>query len=104
VAELVDPRPYAVGSIAETYAAYAGLGPVLPAMGYGEDQLAELEATIRATPCDVVVVGTPVDLGRVLDAGHPIRHVRYDSEDAGDPTLSDVLAPLVSRVREAPQT
>jgi predicted GTPase len=104
VAELVDPRPYAVGSIAEAYAAYPGLGPVLPAMGYGDDQLAELEATIRATPCDIVVVGTPVDLGRVLDAGHPIRHVRYDSADAGDPTLSDVLAPLVSRVREALQT
>jgi predicted GTPase len=104
VAELVDPRPYSAGSIAEAYAAYPGLGPVLPAMGYGDDQLAELEATIRATPCDIVVVGTPVDLGRVLDAGHPIRHVRYDSADAGDPTLSDVLAPLVSRVREALQT
>ncbi|HEX2404636.1 MAG TPA: cyclic 2,3-diphosphoglycerate synthase, partial [Acidimicrobiia bacterium] len=79
VAELVDPRPYAVGSIAEAFAAYPGLGLVLPAMGYGDDQLAELEATIRATPCDIVVVGTPVDLGRVLDAGHPIRHVHYDS-------------------------
>jgi len=87
----VDPRPSAVGSIAEVYDAYPHIGPVLPAMGYGDEQLAELEATINATDCDVVVTGTPIDLGRLIDCRHPIRHVRYELEEIGRPTLEDVL-------------
>jgi predicted GTPase len=87
----VDPRPSAVGSIADVYDAYPHIGPVLPAMGYGDEQLAELEATINATDCDVVVTGTPIDLGRLIDCRHPIRHVRYELEEIGRPTLEDVL-------------
>jgi predicted GTPase len=94
-AEIVDPRPWAVGSIAETYRDYPELGPLLPAMGYGADQLRDLEATIRAVPCDVVITGTPIDLGRLLDGGHPIRHAVYESQDVGNPTLGDVLQDLI---------
>jgi len=90
----VDPRPSAVGSIAEVYDSYPHIGPVLPAMGYGDEQLAELEATINATECDVVVTGTPIDLGRLIDCRHPIRHVRYELEEIGRPTLEDVLEPI----------
>ena len=63
-------------------------------MGYGDEQLAELEATINATDCDVVVTGTPIDLGRLIDCRHPIRHARYELEEIGSPTLADVLAPI----------
>ncbi len=91
----VDPRATAVGSIAEVYEDYPHIGAVLPAMGYGDEQLAELEATINATDCDVVVTGTPIDLGRLIDSRHPIRHVRYELEEIGRPTIADVLVPLV---------
>jgi predicted GTPase len=92
----VDPRSTAVGSIAEIYVDYPHIGAVLPAMGYSDKQLAELEATINATDCDVVVSGTPIDLGRLIDSRHPIRHVRYELKEIGRPTLADVLAPIVS--------
>lgn len=92
-AEIVDPRPYAVGSIADVYDKYPGIGAVLPAMGYGDTQLAELAATIRAANCDAVIVGTPMDLGRLVDLGHPVRRVTYDLQEVGTPTLADVLAP-----------
>ena len=93
--DLVDPRPYAVGSIAETFAKYPGIGSVLPAMGYGEQQLAELEQTINATECDAVVTGTPIDLARLVDIHHPVRHATYGLADHGRPTLADALAPFV---------
>ncbi len=92
---LVDPRPYAVGSIAETYRRYPHIGSVLPAMGYSDEQLHELEQTINATDCDVVISATPVDLTRLVDSRHPIRHATYELEEVGRPTLADVLAPLV---------
>jgi predicted GTPase len=92
----VDPRATAVGSIAEVYDAYPHIGAVLPAMGYGDEQLAELEATINATDCDVVLTGTPIDLGRLISSRHPIRHVRYELEEIGHPTIAEVLAPIVS--------
>ena len=92
-AEIVDPRPYAVGSIAETYRRYPHTGPVLPAMGYGPRQIQETAATIAATPCDVVLVATPVDLGRVLDIPRPAVRVRYELREIGHPDLADVLAP-----------
>jgi predicted GTPase len=89
--ELVDPRSAAVGSIAETYRTYPHIGAVLPAMGYGAAQLADLEATIAAVDCDVVVIGTPMDLGRLLAIRQPVRRVTYDSADAGSPTLAEVV-------------
>lgn len=98
-AEIVDPRPFAVGALAETYARYPHLGAVLPAMGYGEAQLADLGATIDAVRCDVVVSGTPMDLGRLVTVRHPIRRVTYGYADAGTPTLADALAPWIERWR-----
>jgi predicted GTPase len=98
-AELVDPRPYAVGSIRDTYDTYPAIGPVLPAMGYGDAQLRDLEATIQQTPCDAVVSGTPMDLGRILDPGHPMRRVTYELEEVGQPTLATVLEPFAEKWR-----
>ncbi|MDW8338598.1 MAG: GTPase [Thermoleophilia bacterium] len=103
VAELVDPRPYARGSIADTFAAYPHLGRVLPAMGYSPTMLRELEETIDAADADVVVVGTPIDLGRLLRVRHPLRRARYRLEEAGSPTLADVLAPLIEAQRTPPR-
>ena len=80
-AEIVDPKPYAVGSIAETYKKYPNSGQILPAMGYSDQQIADLEATINATPCDVVVEGTPIDLTRVLKVNKPIAEVTYELEE-----------------------
>jgi predicted GTPase len=77
-AEIVDASPYAVGSIRDTYAKYPNAVGILPAMGYGDAQIAELEETIRRTPCDVVVIGTPIDLTRVLEVDKPAVRVRYD--------------------------
>jgi predicted GTPase len=97
-AEIVDPRPHAVGSIAKTFAQYPGVQMVLPAMGYGEEQVRELEATIARVPCDVVVIGTPIDLRRLIAIGAPTVRVQYDLQEIGKPDLGDVLAPLVSRL------
>ncbi|HEY5659993.1 MAG TPA: cyclic 2,3-diphosphoglycerate synthase [Gaiellaceae bacterium] len=99
--ELVDPRPFAVGSIADVLDRYPHLHS-LPAMGYSPDQLAELETTINASGCDVVVTGTPIDLGRLIDSQIPIRHARYELREIGEPTLADVLAPLGARVAAVP--
>ncbi len=96
-AELVDPRRFAVGSIKATFEQYPDIGPVLPAMGYSEEQLRELEETINRTECDVVVTGTPVDLGRLITSRHPIRHATYELREVGEPTLARALGPLVER-------
>ena len=93
-AEIVDPRPYAVGTIAETFRKYPATGHVLPAMGYSDQQVADLEATIAAVPCDVVVIGTPIDLTRLVDIGKPTIRVRYELQEIGRPDLADVLAGL----------
>jgi predicted GTPase len=77
-AELVDPRPFAVGSIVETFAKYTTTGPVLPAMGYGEEQIEELSETIRKSDADVVAVGTPIDLARLIEIDKPLVRVKYD--------------------------
>ena len=91
-AEIVDPRPYAVGSILETFEKYPQTGSLLPAMGYGERQVEDLEETINATPCDLVIVSTPIDLRRVLKhIAHPIDRVRYELQEIGQPTLRDML-------------
>ena len=94
-ATLVDPRPYAAGSIADVFRRYPHIGAVLPAMGYSPEQLHELERTIDAADCDIVVTGTPMDLGRLIASRHPIRHVTYELEELGEPTLRDVLEPVV---------
>ena len=91
-ARIVDPRPYAVGSIVETYARYPTTGDVLPAMGYGREQVAELEQTINNTPCDLVIVATPIDLRRVVKIARPSQRVRYELQEIGRPTLADLLA------------
>jgi len=90
-AEIVDPRPYAVGTIAETYRKYPKTGPVLPAMGYGVEQIRDLEATVRATPCDLVVVGTPVDLRRLIRVDKPAVRVTYRLAERGKPDLAECL-------------
>jgi predicted GTPase len=91
-AEIVDPRPYAVGSIAQTFRKYPNTGPILPAMGYGAHQIRELQETINATPCDLVIVATPIDLRRVLSMKQPSQRVRYELQEIGRPTLEDVLS------------
>jgi predicted GTPase len=99
-ADFVDPRPYAVGSIADTFRKYPSIGAVLPAMGYGDEQLRELEATIEAVEADVVVSGTPIDLARLIRTRHPIRRATYALREIGQPTLVEVLEPIVVRARE----
>jgi len=89
--EIVDPRPYAVGSIASTFAKYKATGPVLPAMGYSPRQVHDLQETIRATPCDVVLIATPIDLRRVVEIDQPSQRVRYELLEIGAPSLADVL-------------
>ncbi len=90
-AEIIDPHPYAVGSIKATYAKYPTTGNVLPAMGYGEAQTRELEQTINAIDCDMVIIGTPIDLTRVLKINKPYQRVRYELQEIGQPTLEDIL-------------
>jgi predicted GTPase len=92
-AEIIDPRPYAVGSIAETYRKYPNTGPILPAMGYGAKQVQDLEETINGTPCDLVIVATPIDLRRLIKINRPSQRVRYELQEIGRPTLQDVLCP-----------
>ena len=89
--ELVDPRPYAVGSLRHVFEEHPHMGAILPAMGYGAEQVRELEQTIAATPCDLVVLGTPVDLRRVIRIARPTARVTYEMEEVGRPTLKDVL-------------
>lgn len=96
-AEAVDPRPAAVGSLRETFARYPHLERVLPAMGYGEAQRRELEATIRGCACDVVLIATPVDLRRILKIERPSCRVSYDLRERGRPGLEDVVKEFLSR-------
>jgi predicted GTPase len=101
-AELVDPRPFAVGSIGELFERYPHLGPVLPAMGYSDEQLRELERTIDACECDVVVTGTPIDLSRLIRSRHPIRHASYELEEAGGAQLAHLLEPVLVAAGKPP--
>jgi predicted GTPase len=90
-AEIIDPRPYAVGSIAETYEKYPKTGMVLPAMGYGEKMIGELEQTIQRCPADMILVGTPIDLKRIVKMDKPNQRVRYELQEIGRPTLEEIL-------------
>src|SRR5512138_340166 len=89
--EIVDPRPFAVKSIAATYQKYPKTGPILPAMGYGEAQMKDLEETINKSDVDMVVIGTPIDLARVIKINKPYQRVRYELQEIGQPTLRDIL-------------
>jgi predicted GTPase len=91
-AELVDPRPFAVGSIAATFQAYPHVGALLPAMGYGRSQMEDLRQTIARSDAEVVVIGTPIDLRRLIDFDKPALRVRYKLQELGEPTLAGVLA------------
>ncbi|HQK89251.1 MAG TPA: GTP-binding protein, partial [Acidobacteriota bacterium] len=90
-AELVDPKPYAVGKLVETFTQYPEVEGLLPAMGYGGQQVKDLEKTINNTPCDLVVIGTPIDLRRVCKIKHPTVRVMYELQEIGSPDLADVL-------------
>jgi predicted GTPase len=94
-AEIVDPRPHAVGSIQETFEKYPDTGPILPAMGYGDQQIADLAETIERTPADLVLVATPIDLSRVLEIRKPTLRVEYELQEIGKPTLADALKDFV---------
>jgi predicted GTPase len=96
-AEIIDPRPYAVGALAETFAKYPNTGPVLPAMGYGDQQVSDLEATICATPADVVVIATPIDLRRLVSFDRPAVRVGYELQEIGEPNLDQVLKQFVAQ-------
>jgi predicted GTPase len=89
--ECVDPRPYIVGKLEETFSTYPGIGSLLPAMGYGEQQIRDLEATINNTDCDSVVIGTPIDLSRIIKINKPSTRVNYDLQEIGFPDLASVL-------------
>jgi len=90
-AEIIDPRPYAVGSIKDTFAKYPAVGALLPAMGYGAEQTRDLQETIANTPVDMVIVGTPIDLRRVVEIKQPSQRVRYELQEIGQPTLAEIL-------------
>jgi predicted GTPase len=97
--EFVDPRPYAVGSIKEAYRKYAHLGAILPALGYSEKQIAELKETIDKVPCDVVVIGTPIDLRRVVSINQPTVRVKYDLKVLGPVSLEQILDDFIQKSR-----
>jgi predicted GTPase len=96
-AEIVDPRPYAIGTINATFEKYPKTGKVLPAMGYGSKQIKELEETINAAEADLVIIGTPIDLNRVVRMNKPSQRVRYELQEIGKPTLEDVLKARMGR-------
>ena len=93
--ELIDPREYAVGKLSETFDHYPKIGTLLPAMGYSDEQIKDLETTINNTDCQGVIIGTPIDLRRIIDIKHPSTRVTYDLEEIGHPTLDDILKPFL---------
>ncbi|HSW35256.1 MAG TPA: GTP-binding protein, partial [Candidatus Limnocylindrales bacterium] len=90
-AELIDPRPFAVGTIKDTFEKYKHIGALLPAMGYGDQQIKDLEVTINSSDADVIVIGTPIDLRRVMTITKPSVRVRYELQEIGEPTILDLL-------------
>jgi len=90
--EIIDPRPYAIGTIKDTYTKYPGIGALLPAMGYGKKQIQELENTINAVDCDIVIIGTPIDLSRIVKINKKSIRVKYELQEIGRPDLEEVLS------------
>jgi predicted GTPase len=99
--ELVNPKPFAVGSIKRTYEKYPHIGAVLPAMGYGTEQIKELEETIEKTPCDSVLFGTPIDLRRIMKVNKPAARVRYEIHEVTKPSLEELLDMFFKRLKKA---
>jgi predicted GTPase len=99
-AQIVDPRPYAVGSIRETFAKYTHLVDILPAMGYGDRQVRDLKATIDAVPCDLVLVGTPFDLGRLIETRRPMLRVSYSLDGESSAALDGILDAFFAKTME----
>ncbi len=99
-AELVDPRPWVTGRIAETFEIYPEIGSLLPAMGYGDEQMQDLEKTIEAVDCEAVVIGTPIDLRRVIKIDKPSVRVAYDLQEIGKPDLKDALADFIAKAKK----
>lgn len=97
--EIVDPRPFVVGRIAETFRIYPNIGSLLPAMGYGNQQMSDLEATINNTDCDSVIIGTPIDLSRVIRINKPTTRVYYDLQEIGKPNFDQILNDFVKKYR-----
>lgn len=100
VLALVDPRPYAVGTVKDTLVYYPGIKDLIPAMGYSAQQIKDLEDTINNTPCDVVLIATPVNLGRIIKINKPMVRVRYEVEEMGKPGLGDVIEGFLSSIRK----
>ncbi|MDR2979954.1 MAG: cyclic 2,3-diphosphoglycerate synthase [Bacteroidales bacterium] len=96
-AELVDPKPYAVGKLKETFDHYPNLGPILPSMGYSAQQVKDLEATIAKTPCDVVLIATPIDINRIIKIKKPTVKIGYELQEIGKPDLKDVVVDFVKK-------
>ncbi|MCL2192276.1 MAG: hypothetical protein FWB78_02630, partial [Treponema sp.] len=99
-AEIVDPRPYAVGKLAETFRIYPQIGKLLPAMGYGEQQMKDLSATIEKTDCDSVVIATPIDLERVVKINKPCTRVEYSLQEIGQPNVDDVIRNFIAKIKK----
>jgi predicted GTPase len=95
--ELIDPRPFTVGRLSETFRLYPGIGTLLPAMGYGEQQLQDLETTINNTDCDSVLIATPIDLSRIIKIKKPHTRVYYDLQEIGEPDLTEVLDDFIKK-------
>ena len=98
-AEIVDPRPFAVGRLADTFRIYPNIGKLLPAMGYGEEQMGDLSATIDNTDCDSVIIATPIDLGRVINISKPNTRVEYSLQEIGHPDIEDVLKNFIDNIK-----
>jgi predicted GTPase len=101
--EIIDPRPFAVRTIAETFKKYPRTGVLLPAMGYGDEQLKDLEATISLVPCDTVIIGTPIDLRRIIKISKPSTRVGYSLEETTKPDLADILDTFLRRKKVSPR-
>ncbi|MBL0174843.1 MAG: GTPase [Ignavibacteria bacterium] len=97
-AEVIDPRPYAVGTIKKTFEIYPEIGMLLPAMGYGAKQVKDLETTINKVPCDVVIIGTPIDLKRIVKITKPALRVSYELQEIGEPNLKGILRDFVAKM------
>jgi predicted GTPase len=96
--DIIDPRPYAVGTIKKTFEIYPEIGVLLPAMGYGAKQVKDLETTIAKTPCDIVIIGTPIDLKRIIKISKPAVRVSYELQEIGEPSLKTVLDDFVGKL------
>ena len=98
-ADIIDPRPYIVGKLADTFRTYPDIGKVLPAMGYGEEQIHDLSATIERADCDSVVIATPIDLNRVIKISKPNTRVEYSLHEIGHPNMDDILADFIKKIK-----